>query len=1132
MKSQKIEKRILLAKIIITFVVALLYSINVAKAHGKYIEQVSEVENSSVRFERLRYLKQHELDKGLGQRASMKLLEAKQRTSDSQSNESFDLQYAFPFTANPELSSKGEVETLTILLDFKDYQVDQQVFTKENIYENIYGEGTTVGKNFKPYESVHAYYLRASEGSFDLNGDVIDWYHFSQNADKYSITENEVNPFAHQQAIFNLVQEVLNENDQKYDYSKYDNDNDGDIDQITIIYNGPQGSWGSFWWAYQWKFDLIPDAFNTFFDGKRLNQFVFQPLEGRKNFQSDFDPTILIHETGHALGLPDYYDYDDAKSSKQLIENPAQGPSGGVGGLDIMDGNWGNHSAFSRWLLGWINPVIVGGGKPVPRELLASGSEQNDKTKAIAIFPGIRRGDAPDSELFLIENRHRLGNDGGTAFMPSDGILVWHVNARVENRDFLYNNTDTEYKLLRLINASNLDSDFDKDNKADAGVYFKTGGFASSVISSTNNSTPRDISNDIEVVIREVSKPAEIVIVSAGMSRKNGQETTSIGVSSEFRQENKQYKELIGLTEKLRDPKEIKKIWSQSSSGQESFGSAISSQELGQKIILTQWATKDGVPAVQALLATGNESFIKKTFPLVMEAWVNNNPETASKWYFSKAGDAYQKSLEIPSAVLKKMFVYMASKDKVLATKLLSKLYSDKEKYIALGGIYLFNKLTKNKYLINNNKDISADVLFLEEYRKSIENIDKIKETDKIKVSSGIISVLGFENNKNFSSLYISSLFKKRIKDFQKNKNLKDTGVVDENTFYKLLTEVNILYNIDGYRLEGGINNDFKDNLKNIDRQDFNPEDSLLFMMDNESEPSMVELDVEGVESSIQEYIAPPVPITVSANPELLTETEIEKLSNSGSIYSSYEVESGKRDNLGTFIPYSVIGEDTRTAVIDTLEFPSRAVVQIVFKSKTGENHLCSGSLISEDTVLTAGHCIHSGSNQGELYSDYVVYPGRNKIVKPFGSCGVVKAYTLQGWVAAEAVYDTRNYDIGALKLDCKVGRSTGWFGLRAFEGAETGLSTTVHGYAGDKLPPGVQWLSTDEVRAMHDLKGFYKNDTYGGTSGSPVYSGDEYIIFGVHTNGAHNGEPWASNNAFTKINKIRFETIMRWIND
>ncbi len=58
------------------------------------------------------------------------------------------------------------------------------------------------------------------------------------------------------------------------------------------------------------------------------------------------DAHTYIHETGHILGLEDYYTYDPYDW-------------GAAGLLDMMDGNIGDHNAYSKALLGWTKPYVV-----------------------------------------------------------------------------------------------------------------------------------------------------------------------------------------------------------------------------------------------------------------------------------------------------------------------------------------------------------------------------------------------------------------------------------------------------------------------------------------------------------------------------------------------------------------------------------------------------------------------------------------------------------------------------------------------------------------------------------------------------------------------------------------------------
>jgi hypothetical protein len=65
---------------------------------------------------------------------------------------------------------------------------------------------------------------------------------------------------------------------------------------------------------------------------------------------SEVDGHTYIHETGHVLGLDDYYSY-------------TEGDWGAAGGLDMMDYNVLDHNAYSKFFLGWSDPFVVDGTK-------------------------------------------------------------------------------------------------------------------------------------------------------------------------------------------------------------------------------------------------------------------------------------------------------------------------------------------------------------------------------------------------------------------------------------------------------------------------------------------------------------------------------------------------------------------------------------------------------------------------------------------------------------------------------------------------------------------------------------------------------------------------------------------------
>lgn len=257
----------------------------------------------------------------------------------------------------------------------------------------------------------------------------------------------------------------------------------------------------------------------------------------------------------------------------------------------------------------------------------------------------------------------------------------------------------------------------------------------------------------------------------------------------------------------------------------------------------------------------------------------------------------------------------------------------------------------------------------------------------------------------------------------------------------------------------------------------------------------------------------------------------LDQLDEASAAYASYESKTLERDENDQFIPHSVFIPDTRQSVLETTVFPYSAVVQILALTPSGEASLCSGAMIAPDIVLTAAHCIHSGTSAGHRMQSFMVMPGRTFGSAPFGRCKAIETVVLEEWVTHETDALIKHYDMGALKLDCAVGNDTGWFGLEilAEEDLHADKATTILAYAGDKKPAGVQWQSDDHLRALQDLNGFYQNDTFGGSSGAPVFTLGQNNIFCIHTNGRHNGGIWNDNNACNRITPERIALIEKW---
>jgi M6 family metalloprotease-like protein len=334
------------------------------------------------------------------------------------------------------LKSKGTVKVFALLISFSDYPA---YGTSASIDAKIFGDGDG---NW-PYESLCNYYRRASYNMLEIKGVTLGWY--TPAYPRSSLAQTTA-------ARENLIKEALTYFDnQGHDFSQYDNDGNGAIDYFLVIWTGPNNGWANFWWGYQTTFS---DQ-NFKLDGKSFYQTRYSWQWECRSYPGPFTASTVIHETGHALGLPDYYDYDDTV-----------GPRGGVGGLDMMDASRGDHNAFSKMLLDWITPQFFSYGNRA-FVLGASGNTRD----ALIVMPEFSSS-KPLDEFFIVQNRFRAEND---FFLPGDGLLIWHVDARLNSsNNFLYDNSYTEHKLLRLMEADGQEQ-IEKNYAATAADYYVQG---------------------------------------------------------------------------------------------------------------------------------------------------------------------------------------------------------------------------------------------------------------------------------------------------------------------------------------------------------------------------------------------------------------------------------------------------------------------------------------------------------------------------------------------------------------------------------------------------------------------------------------------------------------------------------
>jgi M6 family metalloprotease-like protein len=383
------------------------------------------------------------------------------------------------------MPTKGTVRVLSILVDFSDAAHISQA---SSIESRLYGSST----DDAPYDTLRNYYQRSSYGQLLITGDSLGWYRAKHPRGYYESLDHDDGV-----GVDTLIKEAVTYYDAVgFNFAPYDNDNDGTIDYIVVIWAGRHGEWSSFWWGYQWQ--VHDTAFTV--DGKHLGIYSWQ-WESYRYPAGVYEVSTVIHETGHALGLPDYYDYDDTI-----------GPNGGVGGLDMMDSTIGDHNCFSKFLLDWIEPTVITASSR-QFSLRESGTTKD----ALLVMSGYNRNIQKwYGEFFMVQNRESTGNDANSSNIASEGLLIWHVDSRLtaDNNDFLYDNSYSAHKLLRLMEADGHEDIENGSGWAD-GLDYYTNGKLFGPRTRPNSKLYNGTSSG--VFVSNISAPGEVMSFNSGI---------------------------------------------------------------------------------------------------------------------------------------------------------------------------------------------------------------------------------------------------------------------------------------------------------------------------------------------------------------------------------------------------------------------------------------------------------------------------------------------------------------------------------------------------------------------------------------------------------------------------------------
>jgi M6 family metalloprotease-like protein len=345
------------------------------------------------------------------------------------------------------IPSTGDVKVLVFAIDFPDKPLTSNDPSVSEIDLAFNGQSDQLD-----YESVNSYYLKSSYEHLNLTADVFGYYTMSQTSSYYK-TENdkfyETDPYTGEYVYGDdeviyvesvIIDELLSYYDDQIDYSQYDANHDGFIDGIYIVYNHPSDGDSDLWWAYQYNYYN-----NQSYDGVSPDYYMWASNDFLYEGDDDLNARTFIHETGHMMGLDDYYDYYTEDTVNE----------GGLGAY-MMDYNEGDHDPFSKILLGWIKPIVV------------------EASSELTILPHMDSGDVIllidewngtiFDEYLLISyyTPEDLNTSNFDVMFTNSGINIFHVSAQIGQgylddsyyyTIFNYNNTDTDLKILNIVEA-------------------------------------------------------------------------------------------------------------------------------------------------------------------------------------------------------------------------------------------------------------------------------------------------------------------------------------------------------------------------------------------------------------------------------------------------------------------------------------------------------------------------------------------------------------------------------------------------------------------------------------------------------------------------------------------------------
>lgn len=281
-----------------------------------------------------------------------------------------------------------------------------------------YSDVTFKNTDFAAYKaSIEQYFADNSFGKYQPQLDILGPVDLPNNRRYYGENDEDGDDVRGAE----MIADACNAAEDLADFRLYDQDGDGKLDAVVVIYAGEGERMDNNLPDAVWEFtDDLETTYELDYyvelDDKLVTACCAVPELQSKTKRDGIG--TLVHEFAHILGLPNF-----CSTAGLTVKT--------LGDWDVMDHGCYNNSAntpaamsaYERWYLGWVEPILL--DEPMNVRL-----RDLNKTGDCAIITATGQsnlnGLSPDpKEFYILENRQQSGWD---EYLPGHGLMLTKID--------------------------------------------------------------------------------------------------------------------------------------------------------------------------------------------------------------------------------------------------------------------------------------------------------------------------------------------------------------------------------------------------------------------------------------------------------------------------------------------------------------------------------------------------------------------------------------------------------------------------------------------------------------------------------------------------------------------------------